>query len=150
VKTLLLMVLVLMVSGCGRPAGSACLFEGSGFTASDPCATRCLSHWDIACPDGTVVHPKVCAGKKDCTPGSCPDGQVCYAFDDPFEDRRYCIPDNVCGVLPDAAARAHWEQAAAQKAAATRAKWEAKRQPRGAVTKPMAEPAKPTYSPNPP
>ena len=36
-------ILALLAAGCGRQAGEPCVFQGSGFTASDPCATRCLS-----------------------------------------------------------------------------------------------------------
>ena len=114
-------ILALLAAGCGRQAGEPCVFQGSGFTASDPCATRCLSHWRIRCPDGSTVSPQQCAGRSGCMPGDCPDGQACYHFEDTFEARSYCVPDRVCGAQT-ASARHAWEQAALQRAEALRAR----------------------------
>lgn len=90
----------LWLVGCGKPAGSLCAFQGDGFQSRHNCATQCLARWSVRCPDGSSLRPTVCAGRQGCTPGSCPAGQVCYSFDDPFEDRGYCVPDNLCGASP--------------------------------------------------
>lgn len=113
-------MLTMLAAGCGRQVGEPCVFQGSGFTASDPCATRCLSHWRIRCPDDSMVSPQQCAGRSGCMPGGCPDGQACYHFEDAFETRSYCVPDQVCGPLT-APGRQAWEQAALQRAQALRA-----------------------------
>lgn len=124
-------------AGCGQPAGSACTFQGDGFFSGHDCATKCLARWNVRCPDGRSLPPALCAGREGCTPGSCPDGQVCYSFDDPFEERSYCIPDNVCGEILSSEARLQWEQDSADRAAASRAAMAAKRQHRsGAVSAP--------------
>ena len=137
-----LMLCMLLLAACGKPAGSPCSISGSGFSASHDCATKCLSRWAVNCPDGSRITPGVCAGRKDCNPGSCPDGQACYAFDDPFEERSYCLPENVCGAPLSADARLRWEQDSADAAAAKRAEWAAKFPQRsGTVTAP-AEPLK--------
>ena len=117
---------IALLAACGKPAGSPCMIKGSGFTASHDCASKCLSRWQVRCPDGEAIMPRVCAGKKDCEPGSCPDGQVCYHFDDPFEARSYCIPDTVCGRAPGLEQRRHWERASRDKAARSRADWNRK------------------------
>lgn len=138
-------VLALLVAGCGNPVGTPCSIEGSGFTASHDCATKCLSRWTVNCPDGTTVRPGVCAGDSGCQPGECPSGQVCYHFDDPFETRSYCIPDNVCGMQPDDDVRSRWELDSKTAAAAMRARYESKRQPRTATAPAMTTtPATPT------
>ncbi len=80
-------------------SGTPCQITGDGFHASNPCRHKCLSRWSLACPDQTRVTPNVCTGAFACTPGSCPAGQVCYHDDDPFDDRTFCVPDNVCGDL---------------------------------------------------
>lgn len=113
--------------GCAKPAGAPCLITGDGFHARHGCATQCLSRWRVNCPDGGYVLPAVCAGRKGCELGSCPNGQVCYHFDDPFESLTYCIPDDVCGELSSAEVRARWERDAAEEAAAKRAAFDAKR-----------------------
>ena len=104
----LALALSIALSGCGHPAGTACQIRGSGFTASHDCAHRCLSRWTITCPDGTRLSPNTCSGAFDCTPGSCPAGQVCYSDDDPFEARSYCVMADTCGTLDPAALHA-WE-----------------------------------------
>jgi hypothetical protein len=128
----------LWLVGCGQSAGAPCAFKGDGFQSRHNCATQCLARWDVRCPDGSDLRPAVCAGRKGCTPGSCPDGQVCYSFDDPFEEVSYCIPDNVCGAATSIDLLRRWEQDSADKAAASRAAMAAKRQHRsGAVTVPV-------------
>ena len=103
-----LTALLLILTGCGEPAGTACQITGSGFHASDPCRHKCLSRWAISCPNGERITPNVCTGSFTCTPGSCPEGQVCYHDDDPFDDRSFCVPETVCGELSDNALR-RWE-----------------------------------------
>ena len=56
-----------------------------------------------------MVTPNTCSGAFGCTPGSCPNGSVCYADDDPFDDRSFCVAADTCGSL-DAAALADWER----------------------------------------
>lgn len=142
----LLTLTVLLLAACGKPAGSPCSITGDGFTARHNCATKCLSRWTVNCPDGSKLTPNVCAGRQDCTPGSCPENQACYSFDDPFEKQSYCVPDTVCGAPMTPAARARWEQDSSDAAAATRAAWAAKFPKRnGGITAP-AEPVEP---PNP-
>lgn len=101
-------VTLLWIAGCGDPAGTPCNITGSGFHAKDPCRHQCLSRWSLTCPDDTQITPAVCTGPFDCTPGSCPDGQLCYHDDDPFDDRSFCVPKDVCGTL-SADAAAAWE-----------------------------------------
>lgn len=139
----LLGAMLVVVQGCGDSAGSPCSIEGSGFTASHDCATKCLSRWAVNCPDGSRVLPAVCAGAEGCAPGGCPEGQVCYHFDDPFELRSYCIPDTVCGARPDADARARWEQGSMAAAAVMRAHYEAKRRHHDGTTTAPVEPPTP-------
>lgn len=121
-----LMALLTVLAGCGNPVGTPCMIEGDGFHARHDCATKCLSRWAVNCPDGDRILPKVCAGASGCQPGSCPQGQVCYHFDDPFEERSYCVPDNICGALPDANARRLWETESRDAAAAMRSRYEKK------------------------
>ena len=133
-------VVLLLLNACGGdPAGEACSIEGSGFTASHDCASRCLSRWQVNCPGGERVSPQVCAGRSGCEPGTCPQGQVCYHFDDPFELRSYCIPDDVCGQLAGDDQRRRWERDSMQAAAAMRASYAERRAQRkdGAVTAPV-------------
>ncbi|XOV84960.1 MAG: hypothetical protein ACFHXK_07510 [bacterium] len=107
-KLLLTCLSVLLLSGCGNPAGTPCQITGSGFTASHDCRHKCLSRWTVECPDGRRVTPGTCSGSFACTPGSCPDGQVCYHDNDPFDDRSYCVVANTCGSL-SASDLKHWE-----------------------------------------
>ena len=93
--------MALSIAACGSPAGTPCETVGSGFTASHDCQHRCLSRWQVTCPDGERVTPGMCSGAFECTPGSCPDGQVCYHDTDPFDDRSFCVADNTCGDLSD-------------------------------------------------
>ena len=126
--------LIALVS-CGSPAGTPCQIVGSGFHASHDCAHRCLSRWSLTCPNGETVTPNTCSGAFGCEPGSCPDGTVCYADDDPFDDRSFCVAADTCGAL-DADALAGWERSslARQKAViaeraereARKAAWQAK------------------------
>ncbi|XOV90246.1 MAG: hypothetical protein ACFHX7_10265 [Pseudomonadota bacterium] len=131
--------IMLLVSACGKPVGSDCRITGSGFTARDECSTQCLSRWRVNCPDGSNLMPQVCAGQATCSPGSCPEGQACYTFDDPFEKRSYCVPDQVCGPL-DPAERRQWEQDAAALAAASRERMAAKRSQQKSVTTEVVRP----------
>ncbi|MCR9094075.1 MAG: hypothetical protein NXI30_07650 [bacterium] len=95
--------------GCGDPVGTPCEIVGDGFHARHDCEHRCLSRWQITCPSGAAVTPDTCSGAFGCTPGSCPSGSVCYADDDPFDDRSFCVVADACGPL-DAAALADWER----------------------------------------
>lgn len=113
--------LTVAIVGCGKSAGSPCAITGSGFHARHDCRSKCLSRWRVVCLDGSAIIPGVCAGREGCALGSCPAGQICYHFDDPFEVRHYCIPDDVCGGGLSAEERQRWEQAAAERAAAARA-----------------------------
>lgn len=141
-RTAYLVCIGVLLTACGKPVGAPCKITGDGFHARHDCATKCLSRWSVTCPDGARIMPNVCAGQSSCEPGSCPDGQLCYHFDDPFEERSYCIPRSVCGDLPNADSGSRWEMESAERAAATRAHFEAKRALRsGAVTSP-AEPLK--------
>lgn len=130
VRTVLSACTALLLVACGKPVGTPCEIVGSGFTASHDCATKCLSRWRVACPDGESVLPKVCAGEANCAPGACPDGQLCYHFDDPFETRSYCVPDSVCGAPLTGAAGAEWEALAYERAAASRAQSDERRRRR--------------------
>ncbi len=107
-RILLCCLVALLLSGCGNPAGTPCQTQGSGFTASHDCQHRCLSRWSVTCPDGKRVTPNTCSGSFSCSPGSCPDGQVCYHDDDPFDDRSYCVMANTCGDLTESALN-DWE-----------------------------------------
>jgi len=143
-RAMFLACVVALVGGCGKPAGAPCTITGSGFTASHDCASKCLARWNIYCPDGSRVTPGVCAGRETCTVASCPDGQLCYYFDDPFEERSFCIPDDVCGAPPKRDDRLRWEKDSSARAAALRAEYDARRAGRsGAVTAPVAEPPQP-------
>ncbi|MEZ4280824.1 MAG: hypothetical protein R3F21_14590 [Myxococcota bacterium] len=131
---LLLLGLVLFPAGCGDPPGAPCEIVGSGFQAHDSCRHRCLSRWQLTCPDGERITPGICTGAFGCEPGSCPAGQLCYADDDPFDDRSFCIPEQTCGPLDvEAIRRFELERFAAQAAVkaeraareARRAKWRA-------------------------
>lgn len=86
--------LLLVQAGCfGGRVGDPCTVTGSGFSLRDTCQTVCLSIWQITCPDGRVVNPKVCAGRQGCLDGQCPAGQVCYRTN---VDRSFCVPDDIC------------------------------------------------------
>lgn len=114
---------LLLLAGCGSPVGEACRLTGSGFSMRDPCRDKCLALWDVQCPDGSIVQPAVCSGKRSCAPGDCPSGQACYSFDDPFDEVTYCVPARVCvGIATPEALRA-WELAAQERARATREKF---------------------------
>lgn len=139
----LLAGLGLLIGACGQPVGTTCMITGSGFTAKDPCANQCLSRWAVNCPDGSRLTPNLCTGKQGCTPGSCPRGQVCYSFDDPFDERSYCIPDSVCGGALTASQLHQWEQDSAAKAAALRAKYDVKRAMQSSKVTPAAESVNP-------
>lgn len=102
-------LVALLLSGCGHPAGTPCETRGSGFTATHDCQHRCLSRWTVACPDGNRVTPGTCSGAFNCSPGSCPEGQVCYHDDDPFDDRSFCVMANTCGPLTEPALK-DWER----------------------------------------
>lgn len=123
------LVALAFASACGEPAGSPCEIVGSGFHAHDECRHKCLSRWQLSCPNGERVTPNTCTGAFDCEPGSCPDGQLCYHDDDPFDDRSFCIPADACGPLDsEAARRFELERVAAQAAVrAARAEKEARR-----------------------
>ncbi|MEM1230472.1 MAG: hypothetical protein AAGI15_08050 [Pseudomonadota bacterium] len=128
-----------LLSACGDPAGAPCAFEGSGFHASDNCRHRCLEHRTIHCPDGTaIVSPKVCSGPRQCSPGSCPVGQLCYHVQDSFSAESYCIDAGFCG-LPDAAARSAWELDSKRIADALLAEQAAKRLQRASTVVPNAD-----------
>lgn len=130
---LLALGMCLLLAGCGDPVGASCRFEGSGFTASDNCRHRCLQYREIVCPDGRAIRPQICSGERQCVPGSCPDGQVCYHVDDPFELESYCVPADVCGGQ-SARALERWEQASLATSRETLAEWQAKQQRRGKLT----------------
>lgn len=142
-RAVLLGCIAMLLAACGKPAGAPCKITGDGFHARHGCATKCLSRWHVICPDGSGVTPNVCAGRETCLPESCPAGQLCYHFDDPFEDRSYCIPDDVCGESVAADVRRRWETDSAERAAATRAHYEAKRARRSGAVSAPAEPVEP-------
>lgn len=146
VRLVLGLCTMLWLTACGQPAGTACSIAGSGFTSSHDCATKCLALWAVNCPDNTSVMPAVCAGRRGCSPGSCPDGQVCYTFDDPFDERSYCVPDTVCGAPPPAQARRRWELESASRAAASREAMAAKRARRTGVPKTPTDSTAPATS----
>jgi len=97
--TAILMALSFGIAACGNPAGTPCRTVGSGFHARHDCRHRCLSRWHVTCPSGERVLPNACSGSFGCTPGRCPDGQVCYHDDDPFDDRSFCVMSTTCGQL---------------------------------------------------
>lgn len=105
-------LLILVLAGCGAEIGTPCEQTEGMFGLSDPCSSQCLGLWTMTCPGDREIKPAICAGTHGCTPGSCPEGQLCYAYPDPFEDQTYCVPDDVCGPL-DPAAGAAWETSAA-------------------------------------
>ncbi len=122
---LALATLVVVPSGCGDPVGTECRISGSGFHARHGCRHRCLSRWQVSCPDGRRVTPNTCSGAFGCRPGSCPDGQVCYHDDDPFDDRSFCVVATTCGEI-DRAALAEWERESLEAQERMRAEREAK------------------------
>lgn len=141
--------LLLSLSGCGDPAGTPCTTTGSGFTASHDCRHRCLSRWQLTCPSGERITPSLCTGTFDCEPGGCPDGQVCYHDDDPFDDRSFCVVKTICGPLGEEEL-AQWEldrvnlqadvRAKREEKEARKAKWRAEN-PDAGKTAPVAEPS---------
>ena len=74
--------------------------------------------------------------------GSCPEGQACYSFEDPFEEEFFCIPDDICGAsLATANERLAWERASRERSEALRAKFQRRMDRRtGKPTSPPAEP----------
>ena len=94
-----LLALPAILFACGEPVGTECEISGSGFHAKDPCRHKCLSRWQLTCPDDQDITPNTCSGSFSCQPGSCPDGQVCYHDDDPFDDRSFCVAVSTCGDL---------------------------------------------------
>ena len=130
---LLALGMCLLLAGCGDPIGTSCRFQGSGFTASDNCRHRCLEHRRIVCPDGRAIRPQICSGRRQCAPGSCPGGQVCYHVDAPFELESYCVPADICGSQP-AGVLKRWEQASLATSRETLAEWQVKKQQRGQLT----------------
>lgn len=153
------LLLLVLWSGCGGgdPVGTPCALDkpgALGFGFDDPCDAKCLALWDITCPDGSSVRPGVCSGEEGCTPGGCGDGQVCYAFDDPFETRVYCVPDDVCGPLtPEEAAT--WERSSRARMEAKHAEYQERlaRRMQGGATQlaaPVAPPAEDVAPPEAP
>ncbi len=118
---------LLTLASCGgSPIGDPCkLTSGAlGFGFDDPCKTKCLEMEDITCPDGSTVRKAVCAGKAGCDPGSCPDAQACYSFEDPFDKDFYCVPDDICGAPPATVdERLAWERESRERSDAIRAKF---------------------------
>jgi hypothetical protein len=120
VRLFVVLLAIVTAGACGAPAGAPCTTEGSGFSLSSPCATKCLDLWKVRCPGGAIVSPQLCAGEEGCTPGSCPDGQACYHFEDPFEVRAYCVPVSACAGLGAGSARVAWERESEARAARVR------------------------------
>ncbi len=138
------LLLVGLVCACGEPVGSPCQIVGDGFHARDACAHRCLSRWSITCPGGEAVVPGVCSGDFGCSPGSCPSGQVCYHDNDPFDDRSYCLPADVCGAQ-SADVLTRWERRTLDRQEEIRA---ARRAPPALRAKPVpTAPAETTQAP---
>ena len=140
-----LLATALLTACGGDPIGAPCEFKGSGFSAGDNCRYRCLDTRQIICPDGSSLRPSQCSGASGCEPGGCPDGQVCYAIDDPFNRESYCVPADLCGGLSPAALDG-WEQESFERAAATRALYEEKRRRREAAKaagEPLVAPEEP-------
>ena len=139
VRHLLLVAIPLLTAGCGDPIGSACQFTGSGFQASDNCRHRCLQYRPISCPGGQQINPHICSGRRDCTPGSCGTGELCYTVEDPFNLESYCVPADVCGALTPSTI-AEFEAASQSKAERLRAAYTEKQRRR--------KTAKPTTAPD--
>ena len=143
-KIIAMVAMTSLLLACGNSIGTPCSIQGSGFTASHDCSEKCLFYNAIHCPDGQTVVPKICSGAAQCKPGSCPDGQACYSYDDPFEEKSYCIPSNLCGVL-SVEELSDWELSAQHRAGTRRAEWKRKMPSQGeAVTEtaPAKTPAK--------
>jgi len=103
--------------------------RGAGIAVDFRCATKCLELTGVTCLDGSTVRKAVCSGRQGCNPGSCPGGQLCYSFEDPFEEEFYCIPDDICGVPPATAEqRLAWEHESRARSDALRAKFEKRTQ----------------------
>ena len=131
-----------VLGACGRRAGSPCEIEGSGFTARDPCAHKCLERWTVSCPGDNDVRPALCSGGETCEPGTCPRGQACYSFEDPFDEVSYCVPLEVCfESSPLADDLLAWERGSFERSAATRAHFEEKSRQPGERTAPSGSPA---------
>ncbi len=129
-QKLISLTLLLLLFGCGDPPGTACSMTGSGFSASDNCRHRCLQHQNIVCPDGNSISPDICSGKRQCNPGGCPDGQLCYHVNDPFEKESYCVVADICGVQT-LDVLAAWEQSSLKAAEESMAIWTEKQNRRG-------------------
>ena len=119
-------ILALLTACGGSSVGETCKLKPGalGFGFDDPCRSKCLELEDVICPDGSTVRRAVCAGAEGCQPGSCPAGQLCYSFEDPFEEDFYCIPDDICGAPPAADLRLAWESASRERSEALRAKFQ--------------------------
>ena len=133
-KRLTLLVVTLLITGCGDPIGSACQIAGSGFTAKHNCRHKCLQYREIVCPDGQRIRSASCSGKPDCTPGSCASGQLCYHIQDPFERESYCVAGDICGQYP-ASALQQWERQSQSSAEQLRRE----RAPRNTTATPAAD-----------
>ncbi len=118
---------LLTLAGCGGdPIGDPCALTSGpmGFGFDDPCKTKCLQLEDVTCPNGSKVRKAVCAGRMGCDPGGCPSGQICYSFEDPFDQDFYCIPDDICGAPPETAAEGLlWEREARRRSDALRSRF---------------------------
>ncbi len=111
--------ILLLIPACGAGMGQPCEIVGSGFTASHDCRYKCLSLTNVLCPDGNRLKPKLCTGPLQCQPGTCPNGSVCYAVDDPFDEVSYCVPETTCpGVNQDELNS--WERRSFERATQTR------------------------------
>ncbi len=122
--------LLAILAACGDPIGSPCEFVGSGFSAADNCAHRCLVHRTIHCPGGQIIQgPKICSGATQCDPGACGSGAVCYHTQDPFKKQSYCVPNDLCGEL-ETDTLAEWEISSQQISQRLVADWELKQQRR--------------------
>jgi hypothetical protein len=67
----------------------------------------------------------------------------CYSFDDPFDERSYCIPDTACGSPLNTGQRLRWEQDSATAAAELRAKYTTRRALQSGTIAPKTEPVEP-------
>lgn len=137
---LIALMLFGLLSACGDGVGTPCKIVGSGFSARDSCASKCLSYWQVTCPDGREKLPGICAGQRSCSPGGCPNGQACYSFNDPFDEVSYCVPGNLCGDTLSAREIRAWEEESAAKAEETRAYYDKKKRFRNKLITKPAEP----------
>jgi len=137
IRTFVAALLILLAAGCGDTIGAACKITGSGFTAKHNCRVKCLYYNDVQCPDASSFKPQICSGASDCDPGSCPDGQACYSYEDPFEKKSYCVPANICGEQPDETLTA-WELDSRRRADAVRQAMDERMQRRRLNPKPTS------------